>query len=89
MGNKLGLLVNLSTMQGASLEEGATQFFETVKTMNKFGRLWRSVTGISEIEIRVFANTTIHELGFYVSRGEFDTAMQFSKKASGGVSNWV
>ena len=81
LGNKLGLLVNLSTMQGTSLEEGKTQFFKIVKTMNKFGRLWRSVTGLSEIEIRVFANTTIHELGFYVSRGEFKKAIHFSKKA--------
>ena len=63
LGNKLGLLVNLSTMQGTSLEEGKTQFFEIVKTMKKFSRLWRSVTGLSEIEIRVFANPFIGEVG--------------------------
>jgi len=89
LGNKLGLLVNLPTMQSISLQEGEAQFFEIVKSMKRFGRLWRSLTGISEIEIRVFANTTIHELGFYVSRGDFISAMSCSEKAEEKMESLV
>ena len=87
LGNKLGLLVNLPTMQNTTIEEDKTRFFKVVKTMKRFGGLWRSVTGISEIEIRVFANTTIHEIGFYISRGEFKKAVSVTRKTEKQMTN--
>ena len=87
LGNKLNLLVNLPTMQNTNIEEDKTRFFKMVKTMKKFGSLWHSVTGTSEIETRVFANTTIHEMGFYISRGEFKKAISVTRKTEKQMTN--
>ena len=87
LGNRLGLLVNLGIMKSQPLEEGEKQFYEITKSMKKFGRLWRSVTGISEIEIRIYVNTIIHEMGLHISRGNFQQAVAVSKKSEEKMDN--
>jgi len=80
LGNMLTVQVNLSTILTTSSRAHARGFHQTMKKLNKFGRSWTSVLESIEIDLRVFANSTVHELGFHISRGEFKKAVKITRK---------
>ena len=80
LANMLSVNTNLGTILQNDPQVHDKQFFDTSKNLKRFSRSWRSVLGSKEIEQRVFSNTTIHEIGYYISRGEFDKAINIAEK---------
>jgi hypothetical protein len=80
MANILTVQVNLPTILAINSREHAKKFQQTLKKLNQFSQSWRSVLESVEIELRVFTNTTVHELGFHISRGEFNKAVNITRK---------
>ncbi|HIA36460.1 MAG TPA: hypothetical protein EYN89_06915 [Flavobacteriales bacterium] len=87
LGNMLTVQVNLSTGLINSFDVHERAFHDIMNKLKKFSRSWNSIVGSKEIEQRVFANSTVHELGFYISRGEFKKAVRVARKTEKQMSN--
>ncbi|HIA36323.1 MAG TPA: hypothetical protein EYN89_06185 [Flavobacteriales bacterium] len=81
LGNILTCRASLGIINKTSHHTNKKEFFKKLDVLREFS------SNSIEIETRVFANSTIHEIGFYINTGDFFKASELSEKGTKQMKN--
>ena len=76
LGNILSCRASLSIIMNTSHNANKKEFLKQLDVLREFG------SSSIELETRVYANITIHEIGFCINTGDFNKASALSEKAT-------